>query len=305
MSGSGQPSASPGWALAALLSLALHILGALVIWCFSLTVPVEARRAPGTSDAGAPVSATEVSVVDVEVSSPAPSPPPAMAARSDRNEAPQRSPLPGRPSILPVSARGPRSETVESAGPNATGSEPHGDGGGSQGIVTAFFNVPARGRTIVYVIDRSQSMGANGDLTIAKRELEASLERLPVGTRFQVIAYNRSAEPLHLSGQPELLIASPDSVRQAIARIGRLDAEGGTDHLAALKRALALHPDAIYFLTDADDLLPEQVWAVTVRNQGRTVIHAIDLNPLRGAASPLDLLARQNGGQYRAVACER
>jgi hypothetical protein len=168
-------------------------------------------------------------------------------------------------------------------------------------VVTAFFQVPAQGRRIVYVIDRSASMGANGGLAAAKRELLASLRGLPDDAHFQVIAYNRTAEPLHLVGGGEMLAASGENVGKALLQIEALDAEGGTDHLAALRRALALRPDVVYFLSDADDLSPAHVRAVTACNRGQAVIHVIDWNPSGGEDSPGAALARQNGGQYRAA----
>src|SRR5919198_794363 len=57
---------------------------------------------------------------------------------------------------------------------------------GSARATTTFFQIATEGKAIVYVIDRSASMGCNGFLAAAKRELLASLERLPSTARFQV-----------------------------------------------------------------------------------------------------------------------
>jgi hypothetical protein len=167
--------------------------------------------------------------------------------------------------------------------------------------------VPARGKTVVYVIDRSMSMGQQGALERAKKELLTSLDLLPPTARFQVIAYNRSAQPLRLGGRAELVSATPGNVRQAATQIEVLPAEGSTEHVAALKRALALQPDVIYFLTDADDLRLEQIRQLTRYNQGRTAIHAIELRLRRRGAgdSALPLLAQANRGIYRVVGAER
>jgi hypothetical protein len=82
-----------------------------------------------------------------------------------------------------------------------------------------------------------------------------------------------------------------------------LRAEGGTEHLTALRRALQLQPDVVFFLTDADALSEEEVRVVTRLNQGRTVIHAIELgpSPLTGRLTALELLARDNRGRYRRI----
>jgi von Willebrand factor type A domain len=166
-----------------------------------------------------------------------------------------------------------------------------------------FFDVEAQGRTFVYVIDRSSSMGPRGGLRAARQELMSSLQQLPPAARFQVIVYNRVAEPL-LPDRPSMLEVTPESLERIAERLSGLRAEGGTDHLPALRRGLALRPDVIFFLTDADDLTNDLLRAVTRLNPGRhTIIHAIELNALNRDRPdmPMHVLARENGGTYRAV----
>src|SRR5205823_205188 len=67
-----------------------------------------------------------------------------------------------------------------------------------------FFRTAMRGQSVVYVIDRSLSMGLSGALGAAKREVIRSIETLPDTMRFQVIFYNRRAEPLHFEDAAEL-----------------------------------------------------------------------------------------------------
>jgi hypothetical protein len=165
------------------------------------------------------------------------------------------------------------------------------------GAVTAFFGVPAVGKSVVFVLDRSASMGLAGRLDSARWQLAASLRRLPTSARFQVIAYNRSVEPVRVPGTNGLLPATPDVVESVIATVGRMPAEGSTDHAAALTAALALGPDVIYFLTDEDDLDLRDVQAVTRRNHGRACIHAICLTMPTGE-TPMCVLARENRGQF-------
>jgi Ca-activated chloride channel family protein len=175
--------------------------------------------------------------------------------------------------------------------------------GSGLGPATTFFQVPAQGRSVVYVVDHSSSMGTNGRMELARRELLASLERLPESSSFQVIAYNRAVSPLRLDGGGRLVSATTEHKRIAVQLLLALAPEGATDHLPALKQALALQPDVIYFLTDADDLRPEQVRALTQLNRGRTSIHTIEMNTsnARRADMPLHILARENRGVYRAV----
>jgi hypothetical protein len=168
--------------------------------------------------------------------------------------------------------------------------------------VTAFFGVPAVGKSVVFVIDRSASMGLAGRLDRARREVAASLRLLPPAARFQVIAYHRAAEPVRVDGRDGLLPATPAAVAAAGAALDRLTAEGSTDHVLALKAALTLRPDVIYFLTDEDDLTWADVRAVTRLNGGRACVHALCLvEPPAGGETPLRALARHNRGEFRVA----
>jgi hypothetical protein len=171
------------------------------------------------------------------------------------------------------------------------------------GAATTFFGVPAVGKSVVFVIDRSMSMGLDGRLDRAKREVVASLRRLLPSARFQVIAYDRAAEPLAIRGQSGLLPATADAVNAAVAAVERLRAEGSTDHRGALFAALALEAEVIYFLTDEDELKLEDVRLFTRNNRRQVCVHALCLvPPAAGAETPMQALARQNRGVFRAVA---
>jgi len=162
----------------------------------------------------------------------------------------------------------------------------------------SFFGMPTAGRSVVFVIDRSASMGLAGRLERAVRETSACLRQLPSGVRFAVIAYDRSAEPLHFQG---LTAAEPAAVEATVADLARLAAQGGTDHRRALRAALALGPEVIYFLTDEDELTAADVAAVTDANRGRSVIHAVCLSA-PGSRTALADLARRNRGTFRSAA---
>jgi hypothetical protein len=169
------------------------------------------------------------------------------------------------------------------------------------GAATAFFGVPAIGKSVVFVLDRSASMGLDGRLDRARRELAASLRRLPPSARFQVIAYNKVAEPIRIRGTTGLLPATPTMIEAVIAAVNRLPAEGGSEHLKALTEAVKSVPDVVYFLTDEDDLELRDVQTVTRINHGRVCIHAFCLVPPAGGESPMQALARSNRGQFAAV----
>src|SRR5438128_3341 len=142
------------------------------------------------------------------------------------------------------------------------------------GAATTFFDVPARGRSIVYLIDASSSMGPSGAWSAAAAELLASIERLPPDARFQVLIYSNGVRLL-LPRYPDWLPAAPNIRGQLAQALQELEPAGGTDHGPALRAALQLRPDAVYFLTDADDLTSEHVRLVAQHNRDRSVIHTI------------------------------
>jgi hypothetical protein len=158
---------------------------------------------------------------------------------------------------------------------------------------------------VVYVIDHSVSMGLHGSLRLARRELLESLRRLPDGTRFQVVLYNRHPETLYIHHRFDLAVLDAAARAEVARAVERLTATGGSDHGAALGQALRFRPDVLYLVTDGADLSEAVVRAVTNLNQRPTAIHAVELGRRgRPADSPLYRLARLNRGTYRCVAPE-
>jgi Ca-activated chloride channel family protein len=87
--------------------------------------------------------------------------------------------------------------------------------------------------------------------------------------------------------------------------VGGITADGGTDRLTALKRAISFAPDVIFFLTDADDpMSPRELDEIARDNRrARSAICTIEFGR-RQSPSPgsfLAELARQSGGQYGYV----
>ena len=151
---------------------------------------------------------------------------------------------------------GPTLSAVEPVHPRTAPGSPGNGGTGTQGsgLTGSLFPLPATATSVVYVLDRSVSMGMDDKLDIACQELIAGLRRLPPTARFQVVAYNSSAEPLVIDGRIDLLPAEPAFLEKAALQVQQLSASGDSDHVRALCRALALHPDVLFFVTDADAL---------------------------------------------------
>ena len=169
---------------------------------------------------------------------------------------------------------------------------------------TSLFGLVGEGYKFVYVFDRSGSMGGDGrnSLRALKAELLRSLKNLDTVHQFQIIFYNEHARLFNPSGEPGHLAFATDANKQRAVRfIESITAEGGTNHEEALRAAIRLRPDVIFFLTDADDpkLTPGQLEKIRSLAAG-IIINAIEFGPgpQPAEASFLADLARQNGGGY-------
>lgn len=179
-----------------------------------------------------------------------------------------------------------------------------GEGAGQ--TTTSVFGVSGSGSTFVYVFDHSESMSASGGkpLRAAKQELIRSLRTLSERQQFQVIFYNDRPKAFSPDGQTTGLVFGEDGIRRrAEAFVNRTVAIGGTEHQLALRMALRLAPDAIFFLTDASiqTMSADQMADIRRRaEQSGTVIHAIQFGSgPEPANSFMKEIARQNRGGYR------
>lgn len=116
-------------------------------------------------------------------------------------------------------------------------------------------------QTVVYVLDGSGSMGASGKFDAARRALVSTLKAQPSSVRFQVIVYTGTAYPL-LAGNGTATPATESNVRLATDALAKLEPRGTSNHLGAVRAALAFRPDVILMLTDADDLSAAALKAV-------------------------------------------
>ena len=169
---------------------------------------------------------------------------------------------------------------------------------------TTLFGIEAEAWKFVYVFDRSDSMNSFGGkpLKAARAQLLASLDSLDSVHQFQVIFYNERPEIFNPSGrQSKLAFANEQNKRNADKFIRGVTAIGRTNHVDALKLALALGPDVIFFLTDAGQpqLSAPQLHEIHRRAAG-TVIHTIEfgIGQQDDPNNFLVKLARENGGQH-------
>lgn len=180
---------------------------------------------------------------------------------------------------------------------------------GTEDTTAILFGVSGSGSSFVYVIDRSDSMNGFGGrpFKAAKSELIQSLKTLTERQQFQIIFYNEQPKPFALPGLPMHMISGdPSHLSLAEDHVRSITAFGGTEHESALKLALRMGPDVIFFLTDAR--LP-RLSVSTLReiknraDSSGTTIHCIEFgaDPVAPSDSFLRDLAAQNGGQYRYV----
>jgi len=182
---------------------------------------------------------------------------------------------------------------------------------GSGKARTSLFGIVGEGYKFVYCFDRSGSMGGSGRnaLRAVKAELLASLDRLDTVHQFQIIFYNERPVIFNPSGMPgRLAFANQQNKDRARRFVDSIVSDGGTEHEDALRLAIRMRPDVIFFLTDGDDpkLTRDQLNTIQ-RLAAGIIIHAIEFGPGKKpeGKSFLEVLAGENGGQYAYVDLSR
>ncbi|MCK4660073.1 MAG: VWA domain-containing protein [Phycisphaerae bacterium] len=175
----------------------------------------------------------------------------------------------------------------------------YGLGVGSGDAGPQFFGLggSARGtRRVVYVVDRSGSMIST--FSAVRRELKRSVGRLRRSMRFHVILFN-SGPPLE--NPPRKLIHASRPAKAGLTKfLDTVYPEGNTDPIPAMRRAFAVKPEVIYFLTDGEfdrQLLDElRKW-----NKGKQVRIFTIAYVSPGGAELLEQIAHEHNGQYRFI----
>ncbi|HEX7449045.1 MAG TPA: hypothetical protein VF306_15940 [Pirellulales bacterium] len=211
------------------------------------------------------------------------------------------------PSTTAASAgqEGPNSGLATGAGEFHRGG-PKGPAKIGQGMArTGVYGIEAEGHSFVYIFDRSDSMGVGGGspLASAKAQLIASLDDLTEQNQFHIIFYNTAPQVMDLGRKYGGLVFADEWAKgQARKHVQGITASGGTDHFLALQAGLKLHPDVIFFLTDADQpgLTRPQLERLNRLNSGRTSIYTIEFgdHPHSSRENFLGRIARENGGKY-------
>jgi von Willebrand factor type A domain len=192
---------------------------------------------------------------------------------------------------------------IPGSGSGGGGGAGGGSGGGAGrgiGPGTQFFGARDHAHSFAYVIDCSGSMATRNSLEVAKREMLSSINQLPPDAQFAVIFYNLNARMLSdPQGQRGLMAATAPNKARVQTQLATIAPDGGTDHMSALREALKLKPEVIFFLTDADLMSNNDVNEI-LTEVGSTRIQAVEFGrgTELGQRTPLGRLATTTGGSY-------
>ena len=203
-----------------------------------------------------------------------------------------------------------------------TGAGEPGSGGFGSGLGSSaqlgqagIWNLNIRANKIVYVDDFSGSIVVAADEL--KRELKRSIGRLKPAQSFDVILFygfggGADQKVRTESFRPKLEPADDATRREFFAWIDRKAPMGITEPLDAMKRALALAPDAIFFFSDGyfEDSVVDEIRRANLQSQTRIFCLVFDdlllddtsgLPPDSAGARRLRRIAEGNGGKVKIV----
>ena len=202
-------------------------------------------------------------------------------------------------SIAELTPKATESLTILGVGTGGGEFDKYGFNVGPGGQGPDFFGLggQARGaRSVVYVVDRSGSMLTT--IHGVKNELRESITRLRRSQKFHIIFFNTGTP---LESPPKRLVSSIKAhKREAFKFVESIGAGGGTDPRPAMRRAFAVGPDMIYFLTDGE-FDPVLIDLLDKLNRKRKVRIFTIAYVSRKGAPLLERIAREHNGEYRFV----
>ena len=175
---------------------------------------------------------------------------------------------------------------------------------GEPASVSVFGSGQLTGRSFVFLIDRSKSMGSSGlgVLSAARTELARAIAQLERHHSFQVVGYHDRIVTLSTR---QMLDATEANKKMVPGFIERLAAFGSTDHLRGLSAALAFEPDVLVLMTDGGypELNDGQIGMLSRLSRRDTTIHCIQFGsgPLQIRTNFMTKLAKENQGNFSYV----
>jgi hypothetical protein len=236
-------------------------------------------------------------------------PPELMATPRPPAAAPQRDPYevrttPARLAVAPVGGQTNKG-TAPAQSRAATGLGRSGVPGGTGYAKTSVFGVEGKGNKFVYLFDRSASM-EGAPLSAAKKQLLESLRSLDSVHQFQIVFFNSRTRVFEAAGNGHRVAFASDRNKQLAANfVGGITADGGTDRMVALREAIEMSPNVIFFLSDADDPMSAselaEITRLNRRAQAAICVIEFGRKPAPTANNFLMQLATESGGQYGYV----
>lgn len=186
-----------------------------------------------------------------------------------------------------------------------------GSGLGAAGV----WNLNVTGTSFVYVIDFSGSVIVAVDEL--KRELRRSIGNLTAKQTFNVFVFysvgDHSSDRLVTEAfESALQLATPELKKRFFSWIDGKSPQGSTEPLLAMKRALALKPDAIFFFSDG--YFDEKIVAAVAQanRSAKSQIHCLvfdevllqetnDSGRLTDGARRLKRIAEESRGKFKVV----
>ncbi|MGF1444906.1 MAG: marine proteobacterial sortase target protein [Pikeienuella sp.] len=136
---------------------------------------------------------------------------------------------------------------------------------------------PVRPREVIFVQDVSGSMSGES-IEQAREGLEMAIERLRPEDRFNIVIFNDQFAVFHEAPVP----ATPQNIREAVAAVRDLEADGGTEMLPALEYALSGGATEgrlrqVIFLTDGAVGNEAEMLALIDRELGETRLFTVGI----------------------------
>lgn len=175
---------------------------------------------------------------------------------------------------------------------------------GNPATLSVFGSGNLNGRSFVFVLDRSNSMGRGGlgVIQAAKSQLTAAINQLEPHHKFQIVGYHEKTVTV---SKRKLLLATDENKKLVPTFIDNLAAFGSTNHEKGLVSAIAFRPDVIVFMTDGGypELNSSQLKLMRQMAGGRSTIHCIQfgLGNLQKQTNFMSQLARDNQGSFNYI----
>lgn len=214
-------------------------------------------------------------------------------------------------------------EEIEEVDPNAFGVAKNfgsglgfGDGDGGGGSVM-FFGDSAQVSRAVFIVDFSGSMNRGSRITQLKKELDASLSKLPAGVSYNIIYYshrpwlggeNVGSAPFRDWENPAdripWLKATKENIQRSREQVASMTLGGATNWIPPVRMALAMtpKPNVIWLLTDGEATdREEMIVNMAEINPSNVRINTIGMEIGGPTFESLIEIAEITGGKYSIV----